>query len=299
MVRQAIEEFDAIERDAFLKKYGFGHSRKFLLTHDGRQYDSKPILAAAHGYQHPEKGPLTWRMFNGGPQTVDQLQRLGFECESLTAGPDISFTGADGHLFARYRSKIKWGAETVPPEDQAAFRDVRSRLKSLAQWVSDEVGDSAPLTPFVSTLQPNGCTPQDMWCCVFSKEAPNKSYALQVAFIVGANGGEACICLGAAHSQLPATKAAEAEAYFSQVQRALISAPADVVSKMEGLLPDDVKYLAAWRQPEAETAFRGLREWLLHAGAPDGAQSAISLHFTAKELDAAGAEVADTLPCAG
>jgi 5-methylcytosine-specific restriction protein A len=48
-VLSAIAEFDAIGRDEFLKKYGFGRSRGYFVTYQGRPYDSKAIAGAAHG----------------------------------------------------------------------------------------------------------------------------------------------------------------------------------------------------------------------------------------------------------
>ncbi len=37
----ATQEFDALGRDAFLKKYGFGPSRIYFLRHEGKLYDLK------------------------------------------------------------------------------------------------------------------------------------------------------------------------------------------------------------------------------------------------------------------
>ena len=76
-VQQAIDEFDALGQDAFLKKYGFGKSYKYLLSHNGRRYDSKAILGAAHFYEFGQ--PLLHTQFSGGiAQTVKKLTELGF-----------------------------------------------------------------------------------------------------------------------------------------------------------------------------------------------------------------------------
>ena len=78
-VRRALREFDEIGRDHFLAKYGFAKSRSYFLIADGRAYDSKAIVGAAHGYQHSELGPLTARDFSGGNATVRaRLEALGF-----------------------------------------------------------------------------------------------------------------------------------------------------------------------------------------------------------------------------
>ena len=77
-VVKAIQEFDQLGRDAFLKKYGFGKARSFDLRMNGRSYDSKAISGAAHGYL-PGETPLTHDKFSGGEATVkNTLERLGF-----------------------------------------------------------------------------------------------------------------------------------------------------------------------------------------------------------------------------
>ena len=45
----AVAEFDEIGREEFLTKYGFGPSRSYFLLLNGKLYDSKPIMGAAHG----------------------------------------------------------------------------------------------------------------------------------------------------------------------------------------------------------------------------------------------------------
>ncbi|MDN7925247.1 HNH endonuclease [Burkholderia vietnamiensis] len=85
-VLAAVREYDRVGRDAFLKKYGFGKARDYFLAVDGKRYDSKAIFGAAHGYQFPEDGPLTWRDFSGGEKTVElKLEAMGFRIERLTA----------------------------------------------------------------------------------------------------------------------------------------------------------------------------------------------------------------------
>lgn len=78
-VFRALTEFDRVGRDQFLAQYGFQKSRSYFLVRDGRVYDSKPIAGAAHGYQHPEHGPLRAADFSGGDATVRaRLEALGF-----------------------------------------------------------------------------------------------------------------------------------------------------------------------------------------------------------------------------
>jgi hypothetical protein len=78
-VHRALHEFDDLGRDRFLEKYGFSRSRSYFLVRDGKAYDSKAIAGAAHGYQHPQLGPLKAAEFSGGDATVRaRLEALGF-----------------------------------------------------------------------------------------------------------------------------------------------------------------------------------------------------------------------------
>jgi 5-methylcytosine-specific restriction protein B len=91
-VLKAIAESDALGQQGFLDKYGFKPSREYFLDHEGKLYDSKAIVGAAHGFQHPERGPLKPSEFSGGDQTVKpKLEQLGFAVRiakgtSLTEG---------------------------------------------------------------------------------------------------------------------------------------------------------------------------------------------------------------------
>ena len=69
-VDAAMNEFDRIGRDNFLHKYGFGPSRAYFVSRDGKYYDSKAIVGAAHRYQYPQKGQLRADNFSGGENTV-------------------------------------------------------------------------------------------------------------------------------------------------------------------------------------------------------------------------------------
>ncbi len=78
-VLAALSEFDTLQQKAFLQKYGMKKATKYFVKHDGKLYDSKAILAAAHGH-HQDYAPLVWEDFSGGKaDAVKFLQDLGFE----------------------------------------------------------------------------------------------------------------------------------------------------------------------------------------------------------------------------
>lgn len=81
-VLHAIAEFDDLGRDRFLAKYGFGRSRAYWLVHDGKRYDSKAVVGAAHGYVPGASGPLRAAEFTGGEASVKRkLEELDFNVE--------------------------------------------------------------------------------------------------------------------------------------------------------------------------------------------------------------------------
>lgn len=93
----AVAEYDQLGQRAFLEKYGFHPARSYFLVIDGREYDSKAIVGAAHGYQFPQLGPLAAAQFSGGAATVQPLlEGLGFEVRVVTDGmPPSGVGGSD------------------------------------------------------------------------------------------------------------------------------------------------------------------------------------------------------------
>jgi 5-methylcytosine-specific restriction protein A len=83
-VRNAIDEFDQLGREAFLAKYGFRPAVSYFLRANGRTYDSKAIAGAAHGYQFPTLGPLPASEFSGGDAAAGRVLRgLGFDVDNI------------------------------------------------------------------------------------------------------------------------------------------------------------------------------------------------------------------------
>ena len=86
-VIQAINEFDSLGREAFLSKYGFGPAIAYSLAYEGKLYDSKAIVGAAHGFDRPDLGPLSSQELSGGRTGAAKvLESLGFEVETPPDG---------------------------------------------------------------------------------------------------------------------------------------------------------------------------------------------------------------------
>ncbi len=108
-VTKALDEFDRLGRDEFLAKYGFGPSKEYFLRRNNKLYDSKAVVGAAYGYQHPDDGPLNYNEFSGGQYQVQRLlENLGFEVivQPLGRPPlnedtsNLTAPGHDGTSFA-------------------------------------------------------------------------------------------------------------------------------------------------------------------------------------------------------
>lgn len=129
-VRQALDEFDSIGREEFLLRYGFGKSRRYMLVEDGKRYDAKAIAGAAHGFQHPDEGPLKQSDFTSGLHTVvPKLRSLGFEIEDEAGGePD----NPDGE-----RSAFLFNASPKHYDIDAAIRELEAMNWGVKQHRND------------------------------------------------------------------------------------------------------------------------------------------------------------------
>ena len=108
--------------------------------------------------------------------------------------PRAFFTREDCELVDKYKVSTRWS--DVPNGDQDAYADLRERLKTLALFVQTQTSPRVPMAAHASMRNVRSYAAKDMWCCIFPEAAPNKSYALQVAFIVSSRGAELCFCLG-------------------------------------------------------------------------------------------------------
>ena len=79
-VEAALDEFDRLGRDAFLRKYGFKRSRSYFVVRGDARYDSKAIAGAAYGHQYPDRGPLR-------PRRVQRRRRHGAPLLEESASP--------------------------------------------------------------------------------------------------------------------------------------------------------------------------------------------------------------------
>lgn len=163
-VQQALDEFTRLGRTAFLERYGFGKSRDYLVRNPrtGELCDSKAVVGAAYGFEHPEEGPLKPADFSGGEATVvPKLQALGFE--AVKVGEDWSAEEVHATVAA-YFEMLALEAEQQPynkSERNTQLRQtLRGRSKASVEMKHQNV--SAVLTglglPFIPGYKPRGNT---------------------------------------------------------------------------------------------------------------------------------------------
>src|SRR3984893_17233908 len=156
-VLKAIDEADSLGRQAFLDKYGFSTSREYFLQYNEKLYDSKAIVGAAHGYQHPDIGPLKSTDFSGGEQTVKpKLEQLGFVVEVKGLPPELDETSLSDGLEA--------ALQQYPVARHAPFSGSHP-VNSVFQGLSQSLR-SADRIKLVPNLRVRSSTGQGNWARV-------------------------------------------------------------------------------------------------------------------------------------
>ncbi|MFI6580580.1 HNH endonuclease [Embleya sp. NPDC050493] len=86
-VLEALAECDRLGTAEFLKTYGFKPAVKYVLVHEGKEYDSKAIAGVAHWYCQGRA--LTSDEFSGGKAAAaGWLLKLGFDVRTPKRNPD-------------------------------------------------------------------------------------------------------------------------------------------------------------------------------------------------------------------
>lgn len=163
-IQAALDEFTKLGRTAFLKRYGFGKSRDYLVRNprSGELCDSNAVAGAAYGFEHPQEGPLKPGDFSGREATVvPKLQALGFEV--LKVGEDWSAEEVQATVAA-YFEMLDLEAAQQPynkSERNSQLRQtLRGRSKASVEMKHQNV--SAVLTglglPFIAGYKPRGNT---------------------------------------------------------------------------------------------------------------------------------------------
>lgn len=150
-VKQAIAQFDALGRDDFLKRYGFGRARRFFVEFNDKLYDSKAVLGAAHGFQFPDQDPLAAAEFSGDESaTARKLRDLGFSIVSVP--PDGGETAVPGRPLSELVPEVfelqqVWSQANTPEMQQRGML-VRRLIPAAIRTMLPTEG-TLPFTPSV------------------------------------------------------------------------------------------------------------------------------------------------------
>jgi 5-methylcytosine-specific restriction enzyme A len=133
-ILQAVAEYDRLGQDRFLEKYGFGAARSYWLVVDGKAYDSKAIVGAAHGFL-PGQEPLAAADFSGGAATVGRLlSGLGFQVTQAMPGLTVGELVERLSALRLYRSPDGRQALYQPLALLWAFGRAHRGLARMAEW---------------------------------------------------------------------------------------------------------------------------------------------------------------------
>jgi MoxR-like ATPase len=144
-IRKAARECNEMGTEAFLQKYAFGRTRYMALV-DGKRYPGKALVAAAHGYEFPEEGPLEHGQISGGQGGTNRiLRRLGFEIvdtrqEKLTpaeGGPSVWIEVTRTNRSDRTEGPHRLGQALWSPKTDATGGDLYKGMRQASQgdWV--------------------------------------------------------------------------------------------------------------------------------------------------------------------
>ncbi len=188
-VIEAITEFDKLGRHEFLRKYGFGPSRTYVLVHNGKEYDSKAIVGAAHGYQFPELGPLRHEDFSGGDATVRRkLEELGFRVERLSdAGglmPTLPFSEIVAEVLELQGS---WSRNNTPEMQRRGVLIRVEGPRALRKLLPEDSG--LPFEPAIEGRDGTGLKTRVPWIRIYSEQhSPSATEGWYVVFLFAFDG---------------------------------------------------------------------------------------------------------------
>ncbi|MFO0606373.1 MAG: hypothetical protein U0324_24595 [Polyangiales bacterium] len=215
--------------------------------------------------------------------------------DSVEAGDNdaqpVAFTKADCELFGKVPEKTM--SDDLPPTIYAALQNLWGRLKRLAKNSAARHAKEMAWKPFCANWSGSGRPARkNLWSCIFPAEALNKSFGLQMAFIISPAGVELCFCMGAGRDQSK-NQAKQLDA-LTRCRKALRKVPAATVAAVEKSLDAGWIRLREFMQPPTTAHdFDSLQAWLDHAASDGGAKASVSRFFSVEEVDALGGGIVD------
>lgn len=185
-VLDAIGEWDALGREAFLQKYGYGSAKSYFVQHNGRAYDSKAIAGVAVGKQFPDRGALRNNEFSGGESVKQKLESLGFEFIS-----EVKLTAADIALLKQSRTKGRYADLT--DDERNAYIRITSALTEVGRATLATLGDEEYQLKLTAGFNlgsgVRGGIPKDLWFGIYAKENAEKFVRNPQLFLIVSERG--------------------------------------------------------------------------------------------------------------
>lgn len=102
-VSKAIAECDALGRDRFLEKHGFGPSSVYELVVGDMIYDPKAIYAVAYSHDHPDSAAPTSGDLSSSPRLRQALTSAGCEIRFKIGAADRTIASLLSEFLGKYR----------------------------------------------------------------------------------------------------------------------------------------------------------------------------------------------------
>jgi hypothetical protein len=194
----------------------------------------------------------------------------------------MRITSLDCELLARYHESKPWN--DADAGDRDAIKDLRNRLKEIAAEAARRFPGTTKTTELASHPTPNGRTPKELWCCIYPKSVPNKSYGLQVAIIVSGAGIEICFCLGSGTGQINNLEVRTAsERAMAQLKVGLKQLPPELSMDFGKVVSKDWTLRKRWKLGPGAPDFKNFDEWLGFAVTSEGG-ACISKYWSPAQL---------------
>lgn len=142
-VLAAIAEYDRVGREAFLQTLGASPSQRYVVVHDGVEYDAKPLIQFAWAHDHPDREPLAAGDFRGDRRTVaEPLRALDFWVIRID-GPSTADDAPLGQDPARYLAAAAQLEGSLDRPTSGSARQEQDLLRGALGLLQEGASDCA------------------------------------------------------------------------------------------------------------------------------------------------------------
>ena len=202
----------------------------------------------------------------------------------------MRFTPEDCQLLARYQESKPWN--DAEERDRIAIKDLWNRLKAVAIEGARQYSGSTNVKEFASHPTPNGRTPKELWCCIYPKAVPNKSYGLQMALIIWGPGVEICFCLGSGSEQINNVEVRQkSDIALAQMKMGLQRLPLTLRREFSDSIVQGWSLQKRWKSTAGKSDFETFDQWLDYASTAGEGGACISKYWLPDQLT--GVDVAE------